>query len=129
MPAAAALPGTGKGGPGHFFYFFLYIFFFCGQIFGYEKSYLSSSQPCGYSSIRLPVAALISIERKYRLRAYFNKTTAFIMRHRVNYSEAQREIITLALARLPLRRSSISRNSFLPGTHLRHLSGKCRSVD
>ena len=33
MPAAVALPGMGKRGPGHFFFFF-----FGGRIFGYEKS-------------------------------------------------------------------------------------------
>ena len=32
MPAAAALSGMGKRGPGHFFFFF----FFCGRIFGYD---------------------------------------------------------------------------------------------
>ena len=36
-------------------------------------------------------------------------------------------IITLALARLPLQRSSISMNYFLPGTHLHHLAKRYQS--
>ena len=39
----------------------IFFCFFCGRIFGYEKSYPSSCQPCGYSSIRLHVAALMVI--------------------------------------------------------------------
>ena len=56
MPAAAAHPGTGKRRPRQIFFFF----FFCiaAEYSGMRNRTMSSYQPCGYSSIRLHVAAL-----------------------------------------------------------------------
>ena len=59
MPAAGALPGTGKRRPGQCQVNGIFNIFFCGRIFEYEKSYSSSCQQCGYSSIRLLVAVLV----------------------------------------------------------------------
>ena len=101
MPADAALPGTGKRGPGHFFFFFFFFnfFFFCGRIFGYEKLYPSSCQPCGYSSIRLPVAALMYTRCMYIIIIFGSCIAHIITLYNV-YMRFQRalEIITLALA-------------------------------